>query len=493
MAVRAAGHRQAWQRQALAALGEVAGLTDAAAPDGAELVLDLGDSPPAGTTTTVLAIRDEDGLGPDHLGAGAVSRGRTSVVVRLIAIAPDGHGRILEEASLRLASWRWHEARTALLETVATWPARAVGREHAFPSGPAIAVSRRPALPPPAWRRRLGELRALAGRATWRFFEDQWAIGIVDAPVAFLLAAGELPRQRVRWLAPPPGGFVADPMVVPDERGACPTVLAELFLFREGRGKIVALDTGSGAPPATVLERPWHLSYPFLLRHGGELYCLPEMFHARRAQLFRADPFPSCWAEGPVLLEDFAAVDGTVHHDGERFWLFCANQDDEPEAKLFLFFSEDLFSGWKPHPGNPVRHDLRNSRPAGPLFAADGALWRPAQDCTATYGGAVVVNRVLELTPTRFVEEAAIRLSPDPEGPWPDGLHTLCAAGPVTIVDGKRRFVMPLRGSMATARALWRKAGDVVAAWHRRRDGRGGDGGSHGQGGPVRSKPMRRP
>ena len=89
---------------------------------------------------------------------------------------------------------------------------------------------------------------------------------------------------------------------------------------------------------------------------------------------------------------------------------------------------------------SPVKADLRGSRPAGPLFVADGQLIRPAQDCTTTYGAAVILQRVLRLTPTEFVEEPVARLAPDPRGPLPDGLHTLTAAGPVTLVDGKRHF-----------------------------------------------------
>ena len=87
---------------------------------------------------------------------------------------------------------------------------------------------------------------------------------------------------------------------------------------------------------------------------------------------------------------------------------------------------------------NPVKCDLRSSRPAGPLFAHEGALYRPAQDGSITYGGAVAVNRVVTLTPTEFAEETINVLRPEPSGPFPHGLHTLTGVGGVTLVDGKR-------------------------------------------------------
>ena len=68
----------------------------------------------------------------------------------------------------------------------------------------------------------------------------------------------------------------------------------------------------------------------------------------------------------------------------------------------------------------------------------DGALYRPAQDCSVTYGGAVVINRVERLTPEEFVERPVRRLAPAAHGPYPHGLHTLSGAGNVTLVDGKR-------------------------------------------------------
>jgi hypothetical protein len=65
-------------------------------------------------------------------------------------------------------------------------------------------------------------------------------------------------------------------------------------------------------------------------------------------------------------------------------------------------------------------------------------LYRPAQDCSNTYGARVVLNRVLVLTPGAFCEEAAATVDPDPKGRYPGGLHTLSKLGNQTLIDGKR-------------------------------------------------------
>ena len=55
----------------------------------------------------------------------------------------------------------------------------------------------------------------------------------------------------------------------------------------------------------------------------------------------------------------------------------------------------------------------RSARPAGPIFAHEGRLYRPAQDCSRTYGGAVVIHRIEALTPEIFREVAVARLDPE--------------------------------------------------------------------------------
>jgi hypothetical protein len=121
--------------------------------------------------------------------------------------------------------------------------------------------------------------------------------------------------------------------------------------------------------------------------------------------------------------------------------LFVGNHDDQDEAKLFVFHAQDLRGPWQPHAANPVKCDLRSARPAGPLFMLDGALYRPAQDCSVTYGGAIIINRIDRLTPEEFAEQAVRRLAPAAHGPYPHGLHTLSGAGHLTLVDGKRHAI----------------------------------------------------
>jgi hypothetical protein len=147
------------------------------------------------------------------------------------------------------------------------------------------------------------------------------------------------------------------------------------------------------------------------------------------------------WREVHTLFRGRKVVDPTLFKHDARYWLFYTLQDDGAfgNLKLHAHYADDLFGEWRPHVLNPLKCDITSSRPAGHVFHVDGVSYRPAQDCSATYGGALVINHILELTPTRFAEVSVARLTPDPIGPYPDGLHTINAMdGARTVVDGKR-------------------------------------------------------
>ena len=187
------------------------------------------------------------------------------------------------------------------------------------------------------------------------------------------------------------------------------------------------------------------MSYPFLLRHRGELYCVPEMCGSLTVRLYRLDPARNTWHIAATIISDFPAVDSTIlQHDG-KWWLFCTNRDDYPDAKLYLWHADDLFGPWRPHWKNPVKCDVTSSRPGGTPFLYGGTLYRPAQDSSVSYGGAVAINRIHCLTADEFIEETVVRIPPLKRSPYPDGIHTLSGAGKYTVIDGKRMALLAPR------------------------------------------------
>jgi len=278
--------------------------------------------------------------------------------------------------------------------------------------------------------------RALSGFWRRHFYRDEWNIGLFPGPVDALLSSG---AGDTRWLpVGPRRQYVADPFALPSGEGN--HVLAEEYRYAANRGHIVMLDAaGVGAQRCPAgLDTGVHMSYPFLFQHQGRIHCVPETWQDGCVQLFRAVEFPSRWEKLGVLIDDFPAVDSTLFEHAGRWWLLCGRAGVFSDTMLYVWHAASPFGPWAPHPLNPVKFDVRSSRPAGRPFLLDGSLVRPAQDCSRSYGGAVTINRIIRLSPTEFEEETIGRVAPDRNGPYPHGLHTLCPIGCATLIDGKR-------------------------------------------------------
>lgn len=285
---------------------------------------------------------------------------------------------------------------------------------------------------------------------------QQWTLGLIDLPVAALFeraARGE-GLCSPDWLPEPKNRFLADPMIASTDESL--TLLAEEFDWRTGVGHIVQVKEFGGQDPATeyAIRTPHHLSYPYLVEQAGELYCIPESAESKRVTLYRLDRGTGGWIEQKVLIDGFPAVDPTLFEHEGRWWLFCTDAEAGANEVLHAWSSDGLLGEWAPHAANPIKIDIGSARPAGPPFRHDGRLIRPAQDCSRRYGGAVVFNRILILSPDEFAEEAVARLEPDAKGPYPAGLHTICGTGGTTVIDGARYTFVAAEMRRAIARKL---------------------------------------
>ncbi len=247
-------------------------------------------------------------------------------------------------------------------------------------------------------------------------------------------------------IAPPSNAMWADPF--PVSLGARRFVLFEECTYRfwgrttGSRGILRAMEyLGGGlwSPPRTILERPYHLSYPFVFEAGGRHYLIPETLANSAIELYEAVEFPWRWRFVRSLLTDVSAVDTTLAEINGTWWMFtCMESRGAPNRDLCLFHTNDPVNGrWIPHWKNPVVMDSSCARMAGNLWF-DGTHWiRPGQDCSAGYGAAVKLRRILDLTPHSYCEQALGRLGPETlDGA--SGVHTFNMAAGLQCSDARR-------------------------------------------------------
>lgn len=275
--------------------------------------------------------------------------------------------------------------------------------------------------------------KALRDRLLW----EKWHLLINLSPAH---AANPV---RYREVVAPPGEYWADPFLWCHDGKTF--VFMEIFCRKRQKGHLAVSelrDDGTLTDPVTILDTPYHLSYPCLVEYQGVLYMLPESKDNNAVSLYRCVEFPYRWELAMHLMEDIRAVDTTPFFYEGRWWLFMTVVDVEgarARENLCLFYADELLTRhWTPHPLNPVVTDTRHARPAGHLLVHGKRLLRPAQDCSNTYGYALAFREIKTLTIEDYEEVSCEALGPF-WSPGLEGVHTFARQSDVTVIDACRR------------------------------------------------------
>ena len=211
-----------------------------------------------------------------------------------------------------------------------------------------------------------------------------------------------------------------------------------------------------------VLEEPYHLSFPFVFEHDGEIYMVPETANDRSVKLYKATSFPTGWIEVKVLLADVVAVDTVVFRHGSLWWMLTTIQGEGPglnNAELHAFYADDLLGKWTGHELNPIVMDARKGRNGGFIRDGSGKPCRVAQVPGFTfYGAASAVYEIEELSPTSYRESLIREVRPTFFSAL-DGTHHIHSANGLTVYDFMRVERPPIRAGMKTSNDDVRLAG----------------------------------
>ena len=296
-----------------------------------------------------------------------------------------------------------------------------------------------PAPTPPNLKARLKRrFDRVMEKTLWR---TRWTVGFARGNGADVIGAQCVPL--VTFLSGAPHGrFLADPFPLPFDSGEHRAWAEDTADHPPYKGRIAEIrfnDAGKLLSIRDALGDHDHYSFPFHLREDGIDYCMPECWQSGRLRVFRRHD--EALREEAVLLDGFAAADPVLcFHDG-KWWLFVCDRRHDDTTHLYLFHANAWRGPWTPHVHNPVKSDVRSSRPAGAIIAKNGALYRPAQDCSIRYGGAIAMNRVTTLTTEAFAEETVFRIEPRSLGAQYVGVHTINSCDGLLMVDAlERRF-----------------------------------------------------
>ncbi len=243
---------------------------------------------------------------------------------------------------------------------------------------------------------------------------DRWSIGIYEGPDPFDLSPSKGAKNPVitaKDITDTEALFVADPFII-RHRGKF-FMFFEVMAGREKKGLIGCAESSDALKwryRGIVLKEPFHLSYPYLFEHGGQIYMTPESHRDVAVRLYRAVSFPEKWEYQGDLLRGLHIADPSLVYYKGMWWLFAIISPDN--GVLNLFYAKSLLGRWQMHPKNPiVKSDPRYARPAGRIIVHEGKLYRFAQDCSKIYGGQVFAFEIEEISETEYKEKL---VSPSP-------------------------------------------------------------------------------
>ncbi|QDG76136.1 hypothetical protein [Labrenzia sp. PHM005] len=401
----------------------------------ADWTFNLTPKSPSAFSGQTFDIRFDGALGEEALFAALITNGTPTIeIIDLSSGQIAAHGTASLEAAVGTGG-----AMEAVYSRVAILIGRVIGRAHEHGT-PAKTDTLPPISVKQVATRMLRESVVTVIRAIYRkcFHASHWRIGWRYGAAESVAANQDLGGAPWKVLASPHDHFYADPFLF--EKDGRQFLFFEDLPQKTQKGVISMVEMSPRGPVSevqTVLEEPWHLSYPFVFERDGSIWMIPESSTNHEVVLYKAAEFPLRWERHSVLLSGVEAADATlVEHEG-RLWMFAVTRHGVGgySDTLSIYFADELTGPWQPHKGNPVVVNDRTARPAGEFYRQAGKLWRPVQDCRNGYGAALALATVDELTPSTFKQTVHKTLTPG--AVWPGRkLHTLNKAGDLEVIDG---------------------------------------------------------
>jgi hypothetical protein len=238
-----------------------------------------------------------------------------------------------------------------------------------------------------------------------------WSIGIYEGPSPILLGPTpdiKNPVFTAQQVTDVKARFVADPFMI--KHNGEFHLFFEVLNSKREKGEIGYARSSNLKEwqyGGIVLRERFHLSYPYVFFHDGDMYMLPECADSHEVKLYKATAFPQSWEYASTLIRSNKRYSplldpSIVHHKG-RWYLFT---NARKLNDLHLFSSDTLFGPWAEHPKSPILTASPHfARPAGRVVKDGEALYRYAQDGIPNYGSKVWAFRITELSAENYREE----------------------------------------------------------------------------------------
>lgn len=273
--------------------------------------------------------------------------------------------------------------------------------------------------------------------------ENRWNIGFIEEGVSSVLSSQEC---RIKWVKNScHDRWFADPFILSANAEQI-ELLVEEFSYERRIGRIAKLVISRPdyklVSYKIILELDTHLSFPFIFRHQGHIYVLPENSQSGKSILYEYSYESESLTQISVVANE-PLTDATIlKYDGTFYVL--STQIPDPNGKVLTvrhFDIEKMVCGEKVC---EIMFKQNVARNAGEVLYFNNRLVRPMQDCSDCYGGGVILKEFNPFEQNQQGMNVLSTLYPDSYC-YNQGLHTFNTLDNFIVVDG-RGFFSPFWG-----------------------------------------------
>ncbi len=271
----------------------------------------------------------------------------------------------------------------------------------------------------------------------YQFKLDSWYIAVRKAYDGAILSDLDTPFHV---FCLPNNGWAADPFVF--VKNDVTYVFAEFYDYKFGKGCIsyITIDENliQNCSWKCIIEEPYHLSFPFIFEEDGDIYIMPESNRGNCLSKYKAIDFPDKW-EKQDIDSGHRFADTALFRMNERLFGYTLElkTDTDQAGRIFSYkknqidLLDEIYSLNK-----------KNRRLGGAFFECNGRMIKCAQDCTDTYGGALVFSEFFQ-TDKKFDEKIIKEIKPQEikldKRVKLSGIHTYNCINGVEIIDIKSK------------------------------------------------------
>jgi hypothetical protein len=262
---------------------------------------------------------------------------------------------------------------------------------------------------------------------------SNWILGLIRGDI------NEVNLKKTIFFKPPVNEFWADPFLIIYKKKRY--VFFEKFLKKENKGilSVGEIKNNKLMNIRDILNKNYHLSYPFVFKRGNFFYLIPETHENKRLEVYRSNNFPYEWKLYSTAFHGEIVADPTILFYKNKLWLFINKTKkilNKLNKDLYIYQIDNLkFSKMTPHKENPVISSLKRGRNAGNFFTENNKIYRPSQiNKTNNYGYGICISEIKKLDINEYVEKKIKTIKPNLFKNL-KGMHHLSKKGNYTLID----------------------------------------------------------